>query len=610
VYLTGLGVAPSVAQLSGDPGGSASPPPASAESISVGHWAIPDSIPGTTPGSPLTSAAQDKTRRDFGPDCFASGCHGQLRESRWLHGPLAIGACQACHQAEGPADQHRYRAARVKEDLCTPCHRPREPTPVKHEPFAKSECLLCHNPHGGASKAFIVESSLPRLCARCHDGNEHDGKVIATVPQEVAFPHEPVAKGDCAGCHVSHQSDHEYLLVREPKRDLCLGCHREMIPLAAAHDGQAVGFELPEPLPVDSTHAEVELLTEGVIPSAPPPDSAFYYVTGPLGGDPLPAPVWADTNGHIATQLVLVHQPVTTDCGACHRAHGGPTKGMIQVERRQLCAGCHEGLVGRLAEASSHHGGALDDKGCGFCHAGHSSPYPHLLVRPSRDLCLSCHDQPLAATDGREITSIQAHAGSVHAIHDPDQQACVTCHLAHASGERRLLRPRHLARSDCVSCHHEAEDIACGRCHLAQQALYAGEAPRLNLSGAPDFMAEAEVECQECHDLAGEHSILSVQQACVDCHETGYDEMLREWVDEIEPELARVALQHDQARQSFQAARSRRVDTAGAEELLRDASTIIDLVRRGRGAHNYEWSLELLEEAGAMLAEVQALDAP
>jgi len=51
-------------------------------------------------------------------------------------------------------------------------------------------------------------------------------------------------------------------------------------------------------------------------------------------------------------------------------------------------------------------------------------------------------------------------------------------------------------------------------------------------------------------------------------------------------------------------------EISAAEELLRDVSETIDLVTQGRGAHNYEWSLELLEEAGAKLAEVQALDAP
>ena len=608
--LAHLGAPPSAAQLPARTEPAQSPAPTGAESTSGLHGAIPDSIPDTTPGLPPRSTVRDKTRRDFGPNCFEGGCHAQLRETRWLHGPLAVGACQACHLEEGPAEQHRYRPARAKGDLCTPCHAPREPRLVRHEPFARSECVLCHNPHGGTNKALLVEPSLTRLCDRCHDGQEHGGKVIADGPREVAYPHEPVAKGDCAGCHVSHQSDHQYLLVREPQRDLCLGCHRQMIPLAGAHDGRASGYVLPEPLPIDTTPAGAGLLAEGVIPLAPPPDSAFYYVTGPLEGGPPPEPAAADTSDDFVTQLVLVHQPVTADCGACHAAHGSNTEDMLLDEPPHLCVGCHEDLVNRLAVASTHHAGALDVKACSFCHAGHSSPYPHLLVRSSRDLCLSCHNGPLAATDGRRIPGIQGGAADVHATHDPTAQACVACHLSHASSERRLLRPQHLARSDCVSCHHEAEDMACGRCHPAQQALYSGEAPRWNASGAPDFMAEAEVECQECHDLSGEHSVLAVQQACVDCHEAGYDETLREWIGEIEDELANVALQRQQARLSLEAARRRGVDTAGAEKDLRDASETIDLLTRGRGAHNYEWSLELLEEAGARLEEVQALHAP
>ena len=52
-------------------------------------------------------------------------------------------------------------------------------------------------------------------CGACHTRFFSD---------EVA--HSPVEEGECAGCHVAHRSEREFLL-KAPVLDLCIECHDE-----------------------------------------------------------------------------------------------------------------------------------------------------------------------------------------------------------------------------------------------------------------------------------------------------------------------------------------------------------------------------------------------
>ncbi len=426
-----------------------------------------DSIPGTTEGLDPTATLPDMTRRDFHPNCFENGCHKQMRETRWLHGPVAVGACQACHVEVGSPEKHKYEPTRPKTELCIPCHKPREPRAVRHEPFAESDCMKCHDSHGGQNKSFLRETSLARLCKSCHDGQEHDGKVIAAGPQPVAVPHEPAKKGDCAACHAAHQSDHEKLLVRDRKVELCIGCHRELIPAARAVDGQAEWYRIPDPLPVDTSFADAGLVARGKIPSPPAPDSVFYYVAGPIHGEPFHEAAPVDTVNDVIAQLVVVHKPLTNDCAACHRAHGSDIEDMLTHPPRKLCDDCHgEKLTERIAAARSEHGRAYEEDGCSPCHVAHTSRTAHLLRASSRTLCLDCHEKSVRPQTGPEIPSIQDQLSDAVSVHQPVREGCVACHRSHASDQQKLLRgpypeddyARYARRAYefCYTCHDPA----------------------------------------------------------------------------------------------------------------------------------------------------------
>ncbi len=387
------------------------------------------------PGAPLP----DESRRDFSANCLAEGCHAQKRATRWIHAPVARGACETCHVEDGPPELHRYRMTRPMDELCTVCHRLGEPRAVKHAPFAKRQCVRCHNPHGGEDKDFIPAPSLAALCGQCHDGKEHDGQVIVAVPARAAFPHEPVERGECGRCHQAHESDHEGLLVREPKLDLCTGCHLDLLPAMRATDGRGEEYRIPDPLPAGARFADVGLLQRGQVPAPPVPDSAFYYVSGPIHGSPFPEEAPADSSGPGVVQLVLVHKPITSDCGACHRAHGSDIAGMLRDAPRKLCDGCHgEKMAKRLGAARSRHGRVHEGEACGSCHAAHASRFAHLLREPSRRLCLRCHDRPIRVDLQRRIPDIQAQLAA-GAVHKPAEAGCAACHRSHASPEQKLL---------------------------------------------------------------------------------------------------------------------------------------------------------------------------
>jgi len=413
----------------------------------------------------------DESRRDFSESCFDNGCHARLRERRWLHTPFAGRKCSACHEPLGPPEKHQYRLAGEKERLCASCHKAPPGKPVRHEPFAKSQCVVCHDPHGGENRVFLPAPVSGALCIRCHDGKEHDGKRIAAAPGKAGFPHQPVERGECNSCHLSHQSAFPHLLTRDPKLDLCLGCHRSLLPPSRAVDGRRSAYALPDPLPAGVPIPErkppgalPDLLVPGSIPPPPPPDSVFYFVIGPLHGDPFREAAPADTVANTTVQLVLVHEPLTRDCSSCHRPHGSEVAKILRAPVPALCNGCHgDTLTARIIRARSSHGRALDKEACTTCHAGHTARHAHLLRTSSRPACMKCHDKPVPASDPRVIRGIQAEVTEAVSVHAPVATGCAACHRSHAASERSLLRGRYpeanyapYARETyglCFDCH-------------------------------------------------------------------------------------------------------------------------------------------------------------
>ena len=79
-----------------------------------------------------------------------------------------------------------------------------------HAPYKAKECTSCHNKE---SMGQLVEAP-PTLCYQCHDD----------FTTTYLLVHEPVASGDCLGCHNPHLSENQKLTIRKGQQ-ICLECH-------------------------------------------------------------------------------------------------------------------------------------------------------------------------------------------------------------------------------------------------------------------------------------------------------------------------------------------------------------------------------------------------
>lgn len=89
------------------------------------------------------------------------GCHERLDEKRYLHGPLGVGACLACH------DPHSgYGAAHLREEqalLCGSCHAARETVAASACMPLGRACSDCHDPHQSDMRYLLKGSKYTLL---------------------------------------------------------------------------------------------------------------------------------------------------------------------------------------------------------------------------------------------------------------------------------------------------------------------------------------------------------------------------------------------------------------------------------------------------------------
>jgi DmsE family decaheme c-type cytochrome len=137
-------------------------------------------------------------------------------------------ACNDCHQSHQQKDLSSKGAD--SQSLCLDCHtRVRAELQLpSHHPIAtgKTDCVDCHNPHGGHGDAALHQVTLNDNCFSCHQDKR--GPFL--------WEHPPAAE-DCSLCHRPHGSVNERLLTaRGPA--LCQQCH-----VAAFHPSVPYGGE-------------------------------------------------------------------------------------------------------------------------------------------------------------------------------------------------------------------------------------------------------------------------------------------------------------------------------------------------------------------------------
>ncbi len=385
---------------------------------------------GSTASPPATAVPRE--------GCVTTECHPGIKDHQFLHGPVRVNGCDACHTLTDPA-RHAFEPVHSRAEMCALCHSPEVPEGgFVHAPFAQGDCLSCHDPHGGHESRLLRGTRYADACAACH----------ADMTGAHDHVHGPASIGACGACHQPHASRLPKLLNAQG-RDLCLKCHLR------------TGMEI-ERAPV--VHAPV-LGDCRVCHDPHATDQPAILVSDPAT---LCTECHQDV-AHTLSTATTQHAAVTTKraCLNCHEPHAGTHAALLKKEPQDLCFECHNQPVKlpdgtallnmqKVIESGKSLHGAVTQRGCVECHeihgGGHrrllTNEYPSDLYFPFSDsayaLCFSCHDRQLAVeASTSSATGFRNGDQNLHFVHvtrDKKGRSCKVCHDAHAASRDMHIR--------------------------------------------------------------------------------------------------------------------------------------------------------------------------
>ncbi|MBI2026963.1 MAG: hypothetical protein HYS98_04060 [Deltaproteobacteria bacterium] len=177
--------------------------------------------------------------------CGTIGCHDNLENKKFVHGPVKADGCHLCHTPT--PGQHKFTLYSEENKLCLQCHEefqsiknlkrgkkltivteqkefqshPLDFLPVPSKKKNQPLCLHCHDPHQSDTQGLVKleggDTHISSLCLRCHQKinpkNSH-----------------PMQAKSCLGCHSFHKSKPGTALLKFPKTKLegCLDCHQNI----------------------------------------------------------------------------------------------------------------------------------------------------------------------------------------------------------------------------------------------------------------------------------------------------------------------------------------------------------------------------------------------
>jgi predicted CXXCH cytochrome family protein len=176
----------------------------------------------------------------------------------------------------------------------------------------------------------------------------------------------------------------------------------------------------------------------------------------------------------------------------------------------ELCAECHESVVG-AATAETGHPPAAED--CVNCHAPHSSAERSLLTAPAEEICGICHDR-----DDSDLS--EKHLGA-----DLNRVECLSCHTPHGSGNDSLLAQNlHAPILDgCDTCHEGswnqvAENGESSLCLICHEDI--GEASEEAATPHPAMEIARCADCHNPHASAQDKLVKAPRgEVCTQCHD-------------------------------------------------------------------------------------------
>lgn len=386
-------------------------------------------------------SARTKTAEIASDSCITSKCHPAMVKEKFIHGPVAAGACKVCH---GESPKHENHPVKYKfkpiDDISKTCFTCHEKFPAKkytHYPVQEGECTDCHSPHGSPYKFQLLYKGGD-LCFQCHDESLIGKKYV----------HGPAAVGGCIACHEPHVADYAKNLKAEGP-DLCFMCHTDKADAIRK---------------AEFVHKPVsENCTKCHNPHSAPKQFMLEN-TAPV----LCYSCHTDKKDQISSASVR-HGAVEIEksCLNCHNPHNSGFPRMLLMESMDLCLKCHDreydlpdgtklmNMNKWLDEHTNHHG-PIRQKDCTGCHNPHGSKdfrilrhfYPPTFYEPfaagNYTLCFSCHEKTIVLNPTTTtLTNFRNGNENLHFKHvnkPVKGRTCRACHETHASNFPKHIR--------------------------------------------------------------------------------------------------------------------------------------------------------------------------
>ena len=290
-------------------------------------------------------------------------------------------------------------------------------------------------------------------------------------------------------------------------------------------------------------------------------------------------------------QHLTVHE---TNCFICHYYKAGP-KGEEECLSCAIggCTSCHfepKGDIKVKGWSFNHRKYIERGVACEKCHLNVIKGDGHV----PEGKCVQCHNEP-------EILSTKYTSELQHKNHVTDHKIeCSHCHtpLRHEIGEIPTLTH---SPTNCDTCH--TKEI-----HMGPQQVYRGMGG-IGVPDSPSLMFTTNIDCVACHRKTGEsqaalhttkYAERAVEEACVDCHGEGFDFTLKHWkslLSKAEAETNQRLSNAQRVLNDFEKTAGRTPPFRRAQSLINEARHNYSLVLLGRGVHNIEYAIKLLNIA-------------
>ncbi|MCJ7705742.1 MAG: cytochrome c3 family protein [Desulfobacterales bacterium] len=301
------------------------------------------------------------------------------------------------------------------------------------------------------------------------------------------------------------------------------------------------------------------------------------------------------------------------------------------------CTSCHAQLV-QGAHLTVH------EINCFICHYYRAGPKgDEECISCAVGSCVSCHVEPKGDIKVKGwnfnhrkyiARGVECERCQVNVVqgdgHIPEGK-CVQCHsepeILTTKYTPQFMHKKHVTdhKIECADCHshirHEIGPIltmvhsptVCDKCHskemhLGPREFYRGSGG-IGVPDSPSLMYATNVDCLACHRKGEEsraalHTTKYVERAmgesCVSCHGEGFDETLKQWqllLSKAKNETSQRISNVQGILLEAEKDRGKSPEFKKAENFLNEARHNYNFVHLGKGAHNIEYAIKLLNAA-------------